>query len=59
MALPIWALFMKSCYEDETLSISKDEFEKPNELSIRVDCSIQEDLDKKKIEEDDEPEIDF
>ena len=59
MALPIWALFMKSCYEDETLSISKDEFEKPNELSIRVDCSIQEDPDKKKIEEDDEPEIDF
>ena len=30
---------MKSCYADETLNISKEEFEAPTELSINVDCS--------------------
>ncbi|TWO33927.1 penicillin-binding protein [Seonamhaeicola sediminis] len=39
MALPIWGLYMKSCYNDETLNISKEEFEEPEELSIIVDCS--------------------
>lgn len=39
MALPIWALFMKKCYADKDLEVSKDEFEKPSELSIRVDCN--------------------
>ncbi|GAA3572969.1 penicillin-binding protein 1A [Snuella lapsa] len=39
MALPIWGIYMKSCYADETLSISKEEFEAPLELSINVDCS--------------------
>lgn len=37
-ALPIWALLMKKCYEDETLSISKEDFERPANLSIKVDC---------------------
>ncbi len=39
MALPIWALYMKSCYADETLNISKEDFEEPKNLSIVVDCS--------------------
>ncbi|MCD2258178.1 penicillin-binding protein 1A [Psychroserpens luteolus] len=39
MALPIWALYMKACYADEELGISKDNFEKPANLSIEVDCS--------------------
>ncbi|MFD2724836.1 penicillin-binding protein 1A [Hyunsoonleella rubra] len=39
MALPIWALYMKSCYADETLNVSKEEFEEPENLSIVVDCS--------------------
>ncbi|WP_228853185.1 penicillin-binding protein 1A [Aegicerativicinus sediminis] len=39
MALPIWALFMKACYEDPELNVSKEEFEGPAELSINVDCS--------------------
>jgi penicillin-binding protein 1A len=39
MALPIWALYMKSCYADETLNISKEDFEAPEDLSIVVDCS--------------------
>ncbi len=39
MALPIWGLYMKSCYADETLNISKADFDEPKELSINVDCS--------------------
>ncbi len=39
MALPIWGLYMKSCYGDKTLNISKAAFEKPRNLSINVDCS--------------------
>ncbi len=37
-ALPIWAMFMKKCYKDETLHVSKSEFERPANLSIKVDC---------------------
>ena len=39
MALPIWGIYMKSLYADETLNISTEEFEEPEELSINVDCS--------------------
>ncbi|WP_028870644.1 penicillin-binding protein 1A [Psychroserpens burtonensis] len=39
MALPIWGMYMKSCYADEELGISKGEFEVPENLSIEVDCS--------------------
>ena len=39
MALPIWGLFMKKCYADESLSVSKENFPKPEELTINVDCS--------------------
>ncbi|WP_343696058.1 transglycosylase domain-containing protein [Flavobacterium sp.] len=37
-ALPVWAYFMKLCYKDESLQISKSEFERPANLSIKVDC---------------------
>jgi penicillin-binding protein 1A len=37
-ALPIWGYFMKLCYEDETLHVSKEQFERPANLSIKVDC---------------------
>ncbi len=37
-ALPIWGYFMKKCYADESLLISKDEFERPENFSIKVDC---------------------
>ena len=37
-ALPIWGMFMKKCYKDETLHVSKSEFERPANLSIKVDC---------------------
>ncbi len=37
-ALPIWGYFMKKCYQDPDLLISKDEFERPENFSIKVDC---------------------
>ena len=43
MALPIWALFMKKNYADESLGISKDEFERPENLTINVDCDKEVD----------------
>jgi penicillin-binding protein 1A len=38
MALPIWGMYMRSCYENEELEISKGDFERPKNLSIAVDC---------------------
>ncbi|MFZ0598251.1 MAG: transglycosylase domain-containing protein, partial [Flavobacterium sp.] len=37
-ALPIWGYFMKLCYADPGLQVSKAEFERPANLSIKVDC---------------------
>jgi penicillin-binding protein 1A len=37
-ALPIWGIFMKKCYADPTLNVSKNAFERPANLSIKVDC---------------------
>jgi penicillin-binding protein 1A len=48
MALPIWAIYMKSCYADEELGISKEAFEVPLELSINVDCSAVDKTNKSK-----------
>lgn len=55
MALPIWGLYMKKCYADKELDVSKDEFPKPEKLSSEFTCG------KKKTAEDDiDPvEIDF
>lgn len=39
MSLPSWALFMQKCYADKTLNISQEDFEKPENLSIKIDCS--------------------
>lgn len=38
MALPIWGSFMKKCYEDKTLTVSKGAFQAPKEMKIKVDC---------------------
>jgi penicillin-binding protein 1A len=40
MALPIWGMYMKSCYEDEDLGVSTGNFKRPANLSIETDCSI-------------------
>lgn len=57
MALPIWGLYMKKCYTDEELGVSKGEFRKPENLSIEIDCSKVE--DSVTPEETNLEEIDF
>ena len=37
-ALPVWGYFMKKCYDDPDLHVSKEPFERPANLSIKVDC---------------------
>ena len=37
-ALPVWAYFMRLCYADPNLKVSKQEFDRPANLSIKVDC---------------------
>lgn len=44
MSLPSWALYMKKCYADETLNISQDDFEKPEKLSININCGNEKDV---------------
>jgi len=39
LALPIWGMYMKDIYKDGTLNISKDEFERPDDLNIQIDCN--------------------
>jgi penicillin-binding protein 1A len=39
MSLPIWGLFMDKCYKDKDLGVSKGAFEKPDKITISVDCS--------------------
>lgn len=39
MALPIWGLYMKKNYANKELGVSVEDFEKPENLSINVDCS--------------------
>jgi penicillin-binding protein 1A len=38
MSLPSWALYMQKCYADKTLNVSKEDFEKPDNLSININC---------------------
>jgi penicillin-binding protein 1A len=37
-ALPVWGYFMKLCYADPDLHVSKEQFDRPANLSIKVDC---------------------
>ncbi|TDS18711.1 penicillin-binding protein 1A [Maribacter caenipelagi] len=60
MALPIWGLYMTKNYADEELGISKEDFEKPSDMSIEINCDefaadIKEDNDI----EDDLEDLDF
>jgi len=57
MSLPSWALFMKKCYADTSLNISKEDFEKPENLSININCEGNlgeegEELEKTTLKED-------
>ena len=39
MALPIWGVYMKSVYQDSTLIISNESFDRPKKLTIELDCN--------------------
>lgn len=62
MALPIWGLYMKKCYADKELTVSKDPFERPKNLSIKVDCwspPVKKDSTAVDVEEQNTDEFDF
>ncbi|WP_088340043.1 penicillin-binding protein 1A [Robiginitalea sediminis] len=60
MALPIWGLYMKANYANPDLEVSTEDFEAPEELSIRVDCNkpVEEEEEIDDLE-DDLDDIDF
>ena len=54
-ALPVWGYFMKLCYEDPALKVSKEPFERPSNLSIKVDCYVPKKVvDTTAVEQDTE-----
>lgn len=56
MALPIWGVYMKKCYADKSLNISVADFDKPDNLSIAVDCEKYK--SEKQIDSDIDEDID-
>lgn len=52
MALPIWGLYMKACYADESLEVSTGDFDKPSNLSIDINCTARDEGD---LREDSDP----
>ncbi|KAF2518933.1 PBP1A family penicillin-binding protein [Flavobacterium salilacus subsp. salilacus] len=50
MALPIWGMFMKKCYGDKELNVSKKDFERPENLSIKVDCNMVIEKDSTEVD---------
>jgi penicillin-binding protein 1A len=66
MSLPSWALYMQKCYADKTLNISLEDFEKPENISIRIDCGekpdeeLEEESEKdKELEPEPEEDTEF
>lgn len=60
MALPIWALFMRKCYQDKSLSVSDGKFPEPDEITINVDCDKTTTQDPKNPTDEDKLDgIDF
>ena len=59
-ALPIWGIFMKKCYNDPTLEVSKENFERPKDLNIKVDCySVRREKDSTDVEEQNTDEFEL
>lgn len=48
MALPIWALYYKKLYNNKDLEISKEGFEKPENISINLNCTNSKSLKEQK-----------
>lgn len=60
MALPIWGLYMKKNYENEELGVSKEDFEKPENMSIETDCVKFDEGQRKDVDlEEDLEDLDF
>ncbi len=59
MALPIWALYMQKCYADKELNISKEKFEKPDHMTIELDCNKKIENEKGEKTPDPTEEIEF
>ncbi|ALM49164.1 penicillin-binding protein [Flavobacterium psychrophilum] len=61
MALPIWGLFMKKCYADDSMTykISEKPFERPANLSIKVDCGRAPVKDTTKVDSLSTDEFEF
>lgn len=55
MALPIWGIYYKKLYADTSLNVSLEEFEKPEEISIQINCNGEEDEDEE-LEDGEKPE---
>lgn len=56
MALPIFALYMKKIYNDSTIVSVKqeDEFEKPLNFSVEIDCDKYQENNTEEVDYDDE-----
>ena len=62
MSLPTWAIYMRKCYADSTLQVSREDFEKPRRINIQLDCEAVPLLDEDGVEipiETAEEETDF
>jgi penicillin-binding protein 1A len=60
MALPIWGIYMKKNYEIKDLGISDEAFEKPSNISIRLDCESYFEAAKENADPDDDlDDLDF
>ena len=61
MALPIWGIYMKSVYQDSTLMISNEGFERPKKLNIKLDCNkfVADSIGSGKTTEQEILDIDF
>jgi penicillin-binding protein 1A len=60
-ALPIWAIFMKKCYGDPSLTVSREDFERPKDLKIKVDCygGLKKEVDSTDTEEQNTDEFEM
>ncbi len=58
MALPIWAVYMKKVYANDSLHISKEAFERPENLTIDINCADNAEATDEK-ESDDSGQLDF
>lgn len=57
VSLPVWALYMKMCYEDPHLNVSKADFDKPDKpLKVELDCDNYQGSGSTEFEDDNIPD---